>query len=123
VRFFLLAVFATMYVRDHARPEFHKAMQIDPAEYGFKVFHLTTEISKQVFPVTLDLDNPAFKAGLDRLLEINDRITAAKAQGGVGGRLKATWGGLQAAATFARLYLMRPKENALPEKSRMVPSW
>lgn len=123
VRFFLLAVFATMYVRDHARPEFHKAMQIDPAEYGFKVFRLTTEISKQVFPVTLDIDNPAFKAGLDRLLRINDRIMAADQQGGVVGSAKKLTLQAAAAATLLRLFLMRPKANPLPEKSRMVPAW
>jgi magnesium-protoporphyrin IX monomethyl ester (oxidative) cyclase len=123
VRFFLLAVFATMYVRDHARPAFHKALQIDPAEYGFKVFHLTSEISKQVFPITLDLDNPAFKAGLDRLLEINDRILAADARGGVVGTVqKAVWGAA-AATTFLRLFLMRPRENVLPDRVRMEPAW
>ena len=123
VRFFLLAVFATMYVRDHARPAFHKALQIDPAEYGFKVFHLTSEISKQVFPITLDLDNPAFKAGLDRLLMLNGRINAAKARGGLVGRLQVAGNGLAVAGTFLKLYLLRPKANALPARTRMEPAW
>jgi magnesium-protoporphyrin IX monomethyl ester (oxidative) cyclase len=123
VRFFLLAVFATMYVRDHARPAFHEALQIDPAEYGFKVFHLTSEISKQVFPITLDLDNPAFKAGLDRLLALNDRILAAKARGGIVGRMQAAVAGAGVAATFVKLYLLRPKSHALPTRTRMEPAW
>jgi magnesium-protoporphyrin IX monomethyl ester (oxidative) cyclase len=123
VRFFLLAVFATMYVRDHARPAFHEALQIDPAEYGFKVFHLTSEISKQVFPITLDLDNPAFKAGLDRLLMLNDKITAAKARGGMVGRLQAAAAGVGVASTFVRLYLLRPKSHDLPVRTRMEPAW
>jgi magnesium-protoporphyrin IX monomethyl ester (oxidative) cyclase len=123
VRFFLLAVFATMYVRDHARPAFHTALQIDPAEYGFKVFRLTTEISRQVFPITLDLDNPKFKAGLDRLLMINDKVLAAVAQGGIIGRVKKTAYTAAAAATFLRLYLLTPKANALPERTSMVPAW
>ncbi len=123
VRFFLLAVFATMYVRDHARPAFHKALDIDTADYGFRVFRITSEISKQVFPLTLDLDNPAFKSGLERLCRINTGMNAARERGGILGRIRFAGYAAMAAATFARLYLLPVKDNALPEKSRLVPAW
>jgi magnesium-protoporphyrin IX monomethyl ester (oxidative) cyclase len=123
VRFFVLAVFATMYVRDHARPEFHKALGIDPTDYDFKVFHLTSEISKQVFPLTLDIDNPKFHAGLERLRILNDKIEATRTNTGLAGNLKRKALGMQAAATFLKLYLMKPVDNPLPQQIRLSPVW
>jgi len=123
IRFFLLAVYATMYVRDHARHEFHKAMQIDPTEYDYKVFEITSAISKQCFPLTLDIDNPVFRRGLDRMRRITVAMEAAKRQGGLVGRLKTL--GLTAAAglNFVRLYLLPVHHHELPAQIRMQPVW
>ncbi len=123
IKFFVLAVFATMYVRDHCRPAFHKAVGIRPDDYDFRVFRLCSEISRQTFPLTLDLDHPAFKAGLDRLVGIARAMERASAQGGLWGKLKkGAYAGL-AALTFARLYLIPAKANALPADIRLEPVW
>lgn len=72
MKFLLNAVFANMYVRDDRRPEMHAAFDMDPTEYDYKVFEITSEISKQSFPMTLDLDNPEVRAALERLRRIHD---------------------------------------------------
>ncbi len=123
IRFFLLAVYATMYVRDHSRPELHAAMGMDADEYDYKVFDITSEISKQVFPLTLDTDNPKFRKGLSRLLEINTAVEAAKAQGGIVGAVKRFGLSIAGGATFLRLYTLPVIHNELPEDVRMVPTW
>ncbi|MCP5271059.1 MAG: magnesium-protoporphyrin IX monomethyl ester (oxidative) cyclase [Burkholderiaceae bacterium] len=123
IRFFLLAVYATMYVRDHTRPMLKQAMGLDPTSYDYQVFDITTEISKQVFPVSLDTDHPAFRAGLDRLFRLSERMEAAKSRGGLVGRLQQAGLAVAGAATFARLYLMPVKRHALPTQVRVAPAW
>jgi magnesium-protoporphyrin IX monomethyl ester (oxidative) cyclase len=123
IRFFVLAVFATMYVRDHTRPQMHAAMKMDPTAYDFEVFRITSEITKQVFPLTLNLDDPRFHAGLERLRHISLANEAAQRQGGLVGAMKRAGCGLAAAATFARLYCLPAKPNALPQDMRVAPAW
>ncbi len=123
IRFFLLAVFATMYVRDHARPELHSAFGLDPTEYDFTVFRITSEISKQVFPLTLDIEHPAFRAGLERLLALSVAIDSAKQKGGLMNMVRRAGYTAAAAATFLRLYLRPVHSNPLPEQVRLTPVW
>lgn len=123
VRFFLLAVYATMYVRDHARPEFHKALGIDPTEYDYKVFHLTNEISRQVFPLVLDIDSPRFREGLERLRVINEKAALLARKSGVVAKARRLGLGLAAFRVFAGLYMAPAIGNELPDTSRMQPIW
>ncbi|RZU02867.1 magnesium-protoporphyrin IX monomethyl ester (oxidative) cyclase [Rivibacter subsaxonicus] len=123
IRFFLLAVYATMYVRDHARPALKNAMGLDATAYDHEVFRITSEISKQVFPVSLDTDHPRFRAGLERLCIVAAGVERAKARGGVIGRLRQAGWAAAGAATFARLYLMPVRRHALPQQVRLQPAW
>ena len=123
IKFFLLAVFCTMHVRDKARPAFHKALGVDVEEYDMQVFRTTTQITRQCFPLVLDLDNPKFLAGLRRLHAINMAMGEAQKVSGLSGRLKRTSLGLKAGLTFAGLYFMKTKPNTIPATSRLQPTW
>jgi magnesium-protoporphyrin IX monomethyl ester (oxidative) cyclase len=123
IRFFLLSVFATMFVRDHGRPLFHEALGLDITEYDMQVFRITQEISKQVFPVTLDLDNPAFLAGMQKLLEISRKMAMSKGGYGLGGVLRRASLTASAGFTLAKLFFMRPQRHELPRQVRMAPAW
>ncbi|MGF1466637.1 MAG: magnesium-protoporphyrin IX monomethyl ester (oxidative) cyclase [Sandaracinaceae bacterium] len=123
IRFFQLAVFATMFVRDHTRVEFHEALGIDPEEYGMEVFRIVQKISEQVFPVLVDVDHPAFLAGMRRLHRLAVRIDAIKRRGGWLSRLRAAPLQLRAVATFVRLYFLPTKRNPLPSDLRGAAAW
>ncbi|MEM7766388.1 MAG: magnesium-protoporphyrin IX monomethyl ester (oxidative) cyclase [Pseudomonadota bacterium] len=123
IRFFLLAVYATMYIRDHRRPAFHEALGLNARDYDMEVFKTCNEIARQIFPVELDIDDPRFLERLESLRHTADKLEAAKARGGVTGRLAQAGHGVMAAAKFTRMFFMRPKRQALPAKTRLHPVW
>jgi len=123
IRFFVLSVYATMYVRDHSRPALYHGLGIDPDTFDQRVFEICSEITRQVFPLTLDIDHPAFRSGLARLAQIGQAMDAARARGGLIGGGKRAGLVVAAAATFARLYLIPPKRNDLPSSARLAPAW
>lgn len=123
IRFFLLAVYATMYVRDHTRPALHNAMGLKATEYDFAVFRITSEISKQVFPILLDIDHPKFKVGLDQLTALSLKMNDAKEKANVLNGIQKGWLATQAVFIFIKLFFIPVIKSELPKKIRLAPSW
>jgi magnesium-protoporphyrin IX monomethyl ester (oxidative) cyclase len=123
IKFFLLSVYATMYVRDHTRPAFHAALGLDPTAYDYQVFRICSEISRQVFPLTLDTDNPAFRARMETLRRLADAMAAEKSRGGLFSAIRRAGLLVRLGATFAALYLMPAQASALPRQVRLSPAW
>jgi magnesium-protoporphyrin IX monomethyl ester (oxidative) cyclase len=123
IRFFLLAVFSTMYVRDHIRADFYEALGFDAAEYDMDVIRKTTEISKQVFPLALDIDNPRFQQRLDRMARNTARLGELKERTGLGAKIRRGLLMLSNALTFGQLYLMPAIPNTPPANVRLQPAY
>lgn len=123
IRFFLLSVYATMYVRDHTRPALYAALGMDPTEYDYKVFRICNEITRQVFPLMLDTDNPTFRRLMEHLRMKAAAHSALKGRPGLGAALRRAWLLPQIGMIFVRLYLAPVQENALPGTVRLAPVW
>jgi len=123
IKFFLTAVFATMYIRDHQRPAFHKALGVDPDWYAHEVFTKTSALTQQIFPITLDIEHPRWQRGLEKLKRANVQIAKGKKQGGVGGWMTEKSGALKAGLVFVNLLTIPSKSHKLPQTTRMEPAY
>ena len=123
IKFFLTAVYSTMWVRDHQRPLFHEALGVDVTWYGQEVFRKTSEISKQVFPMTLDIDHPRWRPNLDRMEAASRQIAAAKARGGVLGLVSRVGGMAKATVAFVSIFTIPAIKNEVPVSPRMEPAY
>lgn len=70
-RFFLLSVFATMYLNDFQRSDFYKAIGLDARQYDIQVIRKTNENASRIFPVALNIDKPEFFQYLDECATYN----------------------------------------------------
>ncbi|WP_425083080.1 magnesium-protoporphyrin IX monomethyl ester (oxidative) cyclase [Ruegeria profundi] len=123
IKFFLTAVYATMFVRDHQRPAFHEALGVDPDWYAHAVFEKTSELSKQIFPITLDIDDPRWLKNCRALYRANADIAKAKERGGIAGKVAQLWGSLRAGRAFAALYFIPAKKHQVPAQTRLEPCY
>jgi len=78
-RFFLLSVFATMYLNDIQRSDFYRAIGLDAREYDKQVIEKTNDTAGRVFPIILDINNPEFYNRLETCVSNNEKLRAIDA--------------------------------------------
>lgn len=64
-RFFLLSVFATMYLNDSQRCDFYQLIGLDSRQYDMHVIRKTNESASRIFPIALNIDDPIFFQEMD----------------------------------------------------------
>ena len=73
-RFFLLSVFATMYLNDIQRSDFYASIGLNAREYDKYVIEKTNETAGRVFPIVLDVDAPEFYERLETCVKNNEQL-------------------------------------------------
>ena len=73
-KFFLLSVYATMYLNDHQRNEFYNTIGLNTKQFDQYVIRKTNQSSNYLFPIILDIDHPAFFPLLDDCVKLNEKI-------------------------------------------------
>ena len=73
-RFFLLSVFATMYLNDLKGKDFYATLGLDARTYDIDVIRNTNESAARVFPVILNVDHPEFFKALDQAVAANSEM-------------------------------------------------
>ena len=120
IKFFLTAVYATMYIRDHQRPAFHAALGVDPDWYAHEVFTKTSKLTKQIFPITLDIEHPRWKKGLASIQKANADLVDAKA---AGKKLRQLTSSIRAGLAFVMLFTVPSKKHSVPFVTSMKPAY
>jgi magnesium-protoporphyrin IX monomethyl ester (oxidative) cyclase len=109
IRFFQLAVYATMYLNDARRADFYTALGMDWREYDKKVIRLCNDIITQVFPVTMPVDNPKFWELLDGCVELDKQLRDLG--DGPLAKIRSIPARVGIAARLARIFTLKPRQT------------
>lgn len=105
-RFFLLSVFATMYLNDSQRSSFYNAIGLDSRQYDMQVIRKTNESASRIFPISLDVDNPYFFQYLDRCAKYNNLLAQYRNKSeSIVQKIPAYW---SLTLNLINLFLMKP---------------
>ncbi len=111
IRFFLLAVYSTMYLNDARRKDFYATLGLDWRDYDQKVIRLTNDISTQVFPVTMPLDNPQFFKNLDAVVRHDAAAQRLDANGDALSKVRAARHKAAIATRLLATYRLAPRQT------------
>ena len=113
-RFFLLAVFATMYARDLGiKKDFYSSLGLDAKDYDQFVINKTNETAARVFPVVMDVYDKSFYGRLDKIVENNKVLSDIASSNGnkVYKTFKKLPKYLSNGYQLLRLYLLKPLDS------------
>ncbi len=109
-RFFLLSVFATMYLNDLQRASFYACLGLDARSYDREVIEKTNNTAGRVFPIILDVNHPAFYGSLEKCVTNCEKLRAIDASNSIAPIkiLRKAPLFLSNATQFVRLYFLKP---------------
>ncbi|MFN9173066.1 MAG: magnesium-protoporphyrin IX monomethyl ester (oxidative) cyclase, partial [Synechocystis sp.] len=109
-RFFLLSVFATMYLNDTQRADFYAFLGLEARSYDKEVIKKTNETAGRVFPIILDVENPEFYDRLETCVSNNEQLRVIDASNapGVVKALRKLPKFVSNGWQLAKLYFMKP---------------
>jgi magnesium-protoporphyrin IX monomethyl ester (oxidative) cyclase len=87
-KFFLLSVFATMYLNDTLRDDFYTTIGLNTKQFDKHVIRKTNQSAGTLFPVILDVDHPKFFEYMDLCDQANvNLVNIEKEEGSEFGKL------------------------------------
>ncbi|MFM2432034.1 MAG: hypothetical protein RLZZ511_3247 [Cyanobacteriota bacterium] len=83
-RFFLLSVFATMYLNDIQRTGFYESLGLVTRDFERDVITKTNKSAGKVFPIILDVEHPDFYPRLEKCVSNNEKLAVINKSGASG---------------------------------------
>jgi len=81
-KFFLLSVFATMYLNDTLRDDFYTTIGLNTKQFDKHVIRKTNQSAGTLFPVILDVDHPQFFSYMDLCDQANVNLVEIEKEEG-----------------------------------------